>query len=139
VDARVVPVSGGDAVIEPFFEKLLNPFQKWEVQGGKASARDMFSRLSWTAAAVGDGPVLKRDYAGGGVELGPYSEMVLSAGFAKGTKLNLRVETDAGPIGKDFVCEVSHTDQFVLPLPGAKRLLGVKITLGAGCSGGHRG
>ena len=138
-DARIVPVSGGDAVIEPFFEHLLNPFQKWKVQGGKASARDMLSRLSWTASAAGDGPVLKRDYTGGGVELGPYSELVLSAGFAKGTKLSLRAETDAGLAAKDFVCDVSHTDQFVLPLPGAKRVLRVEITLGAVAPGAIEG
>jgi hypothetical protein len=139
-DARVVPVSGGDAVIEPWFDPALKAWAEWKLRDGgptqaKATTTWANVNLNWRAPAAGAGPVLVRDYAGGGIVLGPYSHLVLSAGFPKGTKVTLRAKTDVGPASKEFLCEVGSTDQFVMPLPGAKRLLGVEVALAASAPG----
>lgn len=67
--------------------------------------------------------------------LAPYSQLVLSAGLPKGSKVTLSAESNAGPVTKEFVCEVPHTDQFVMPLPGAKFLKKVVITFSAAAPG----
>jgi hypothetical protein len=138
-DARIVPVSGGDAIVEAFWDRHLGALPKWKIasQNPKAEATQQWSMitLKWTAAGAGEGPTIERAYAGGGVALAPYSQLVLSAGLPKGSKVTLNAETDAGPVTKEFVCEVGHTDQFVLPLPGAKSLYKVGITFGAAAPG----
>ena len=138
-DARIVPVSGGDAIVEGFFDRNLEAWPKWKIasQTPKAEATQQWSMitLKWTAAGAGEGPTIERSYAGGGVALEPYSQLVLSAGLPKGSKVTLNAETDACPVTKDFVCEVGHTDQFVLPLSGAKSLYKVGITFGSAAPG----
>jgi hypothetical protein len=138
-DARVVPVTGGDAIVEAFFDPNLEAWPKWKIvsENPEAAATQQWSmiNLKWTAAEAGEGPTVERSYAGGGVALAPYSQLVLSAGLPKGSKVTLNAETDAGPVTKEFVCEVGHTDQFVLPLPGAKSLYKVGITFGAAAPG----
>ena len=138
-DARVVPVSGGDAIVEAFWDPNLGAWTKWKMttENPKAEATRQWSMMTvkWKAAAAGEGPSMERTYAGEGVILAPYSQLVLSAGLAKGSKVTLNAETDAGPVTKEFVCEVGHTDQFVLPLPGAKLLNKVGITFGAAAPG----
>ncbi|MFN6017081.1 MAG: hypothetical protein ACK49N_05850, partial [Verrucomicrobiota bacterium] len=134
-DARVVPVSGGDAIIEAFWDRNLGAWSKWNIadKNAKTDAAQGWCMvtLTWKAAAIGDGPSMERVYAGSGVALGSYTQLVLSAGLPKGSKVTLAADTDAGPMTKDFVCEVGHTDQFVLPLPGAKFINKVGITFGA--------
>ena len=134
-DARIVPVSGGDAIIEAFWDRHLGAWPKWNIadKNAKTDAVQGWSMvtLKWKAAVIGEGPSMERLYAGSGVALGSYSQLVLSAGLPKGSKVTLKADTDAGPMTKDFVCEVGHTDQFVLPLPGAKFINKVGITFGA--------
>ena len=138
-DARVVPVSGGDAIVEAFWDRNLEAWPKWKIasQTPKAEATRQWSMMTvkWKADAAGEGPTIERSYVGEGVLLAPYSQLVLSAGLPKGSKVTLNAETDAGPVTKEFVCEVGHTDQFVLPLPGAKSLYKVGITFGAAAPG----
>ena len=138
-DARVVPVSGGDAIIEAFWDRSLGAWPKWKFAGEnpKAEATQQWSMMTvkWKATAAGEGPSMERAYAGGGVVLAPYAQLVLSAGLPKGSMVTLNAETDAGTLTKEFVCEVGHTDQFVLPLPGAKLLNRVGITFGAAAPG----
>jgi hypothetical protein len=139
-DARVVPVSGGDAIIEPFWDRSLGAWPKWKVLGDnpKFQVVQQWSRvvLNWNAEAAGEGAMLARSYAGAGVDLFPYSQLVLSAGFTKGTKVTLTATTPAGNVTKEFVCEVGFTDQFVLPLPqGATHLNKVEVSLGAAENG----
>jgi hypothetical protein len=138
-DARVVPVSGGDAIIEAFWDRHLGAWTKWKMttENPKAEANRQWSMMTvkWKATSAGEGPTMERTYAGAGVVLTPYSQLVLSAGLPKGSKVILNAETDAGPVTKEFVCEVGHTDQFVLPLPGAKLLNKVVITFGAAAPG----
>lgn len=134
-DARVVPISGGDAIIEAFFDQNLGALPNWNFIGSDpnstATQTWCLGSLKWTAGTAGDGPTMKRIYAGSGVPLTSYSQLILSAGLPKGSKVTLSAETDAGLMTKTFVCEVSHTDQFVLPLPEAEFLNSVEITLGA--------
>ncbi|MFM8715596.1 MAG: hypothetical protein ACKOF3_02260, partial [Spartobacteria bacterium] len=134
-----MPVSGGDAIVEAFWDPNLGAWPKWKIAGNKPSPDAVqewsMVTLKWTAADAGEGPTIERAYAGGGVALAPYSQLVLSAGLPKGSKVTLNAETDAGPVTKEFVCEVGHTDQFVLPLPGAKSLYKVGITFGAAAPG----
>ena len=138
-DARVVPVSGGDAIVEPFWDTNLGAWTKWKIttENPKAEATRQWSMMTvkWKAAAAGEGPSMERTYAGEGVVLAPYSQLVLSAGLPKGSKVTLNAQTDTGPVTMDFLCEVGHTDQFVLPLPGAKLLNKVGITFGAATPG----
>ena len=138
-DARVVPVSGGDAIIEAFWDRNLGAWPKWKIasENPKTEATQQWSMINvkWNPKAAGEGPTIERSYAGSGVVLTPYSQLVLSAGLPKGSKVTLKAETDAGPMTKDFVCEVGHTDQFVLPLPAAKFLNKVSITFGAAAPG----
>jgi hypothetical protein len=141
-DTRIVPVSGGDAIIE-LWDQSLGAWLKWKFTGDQTNAEakqgGRMVTLKWKAATAGEGPAVERIYAGSGVVLGPYSQLVLSAGFPKGSKVTLKAETDAGPLTKDFVCEVGHTDQFVLPLPGAKFLNKVGIAIGAAAPGSVEG
>lgn len=142
-DARVTPVSGGDAVVEPFWDEHLGAWKHWSVEaagiGVSAGQCWHLVTVEWTAAAAGEGPILRRRYAGDGLDMGPYTHLVLSAGFSKGTRIVLRAVTDAGRFEEEFVCGVSHTDQHVLPLPGAKRLRQVEIRPGAAAAGPVRG
>lgn len=138
-DTRIVPVSGGDAVIEPFWDEHLAAWKKWTLSAAGVPARAGQSwhlvTLEWTAAAPGEGPTLTREYTGGGVAMGPYTHLVLSAGFLKDTRVVLCAVTDAGRFEQEFACGVSHTDQQVLPLPGATRLRKVEIALRASAAG----
>ncbi len=138
-DARIVPVSGGDAILEAFWDSNLGAWPKWKFtnEEPKTDAVQSWSlvTLNWTAKRVGEGPSLKRIYAGSGVRLASYSQLVLSAGVKKGAQVTLHAETDAGPVTKNFVSEASYTDQFVMPLPGAKFLTEVHITFGAAAQG----
>ena len=142
-DARLTPVSGGDAIIEPFWDPALAAWQKWSqtAAGVQAHCEQYWCMvtLDWTAVAPGAGPTLLRSYAGDGVAMGPYSHLVLSAGFPKGTTITLRAATDAGRFERTFVGTVSHTDQHVLPLPQASRLRHVEIALGAAAAGPMKG
>lgn len=136
---RLTPVTLGDAVIEPFFDGVLGAWSHWTLEPGDSSARALQRwcnvQINWVAADAGQGPVLYRRYPDDGVALGPYTQLVLSAGFPLGTVVSLRAETDAGEFARDIVCGVSHTDQFVLPLPGAARLLRVEVGLGSAGAG----
>ncbi len=136
---RLTPVTLGDAVIEPFFDGTLGAWSHWALAPGDTSATPLQRwcnvQITWVAAAAGQGPVLSRRYPGEGVALGPYTELVLSAGFPRGTTVALRAETDAGDFAREIECGVSHTDQFVLPLPGAARLRRVEVGLGSAGAG----
>ncbi len=137
---RVTPVTMGDAVIEPFWDRNLDAWSQWVVSKDKTAVKAeegwCMVTLTWTAAAVGDGPLLQRIYPGPGVALGVYSQLVFSAGFPKGTKITMRAQTDAGKASQDFVCEVSHTTQHILPLPGGStHLQRVEISIGAAAPG----
>ncbi|MCC7493776.1 MAG: heparinase II/III family protein [Fimbriimonadaceae bacterium] len=136
---RVTPVSGGDAILEPWWDPALEAWSHWTQapDSGPASCAQYWCMVivDWTAAAPGAGPTLRRRYAGDGVALGPYTHLVLSAGVPRGGRIHLRAVTDLGPVEQEFVATVSHTDQHVLPLPRASRLREVQIRLGAGAAG----
>jgi hypothetical protein len=139
-DARLTPVTLGDAVIEPFWDKTLGAWSKWKMTGNNLSVnvdeRWCMIELAWKAAKTGDGPVLQRNYAGTGVTLGTYSHLVFSAGFPVGTKITLKAQTDQGEAVQDFICKVSNTSQYVFPLPAAsKQLRQVSISFSAAAPG----
>jgi hypothetical protein len=73
-DTRIVPVSGGDAIIE-LWDKYLGAWLKWKFTGDQTNAEAKQSgrmvTLKWKATAAGEGPAIERIYAGSGVVLGP--------------------------------------------------------------------
>ena len=86
-DTRVVPVSGGDAVIEAFFDRNLEAWPKWKItsESPKAEGDQQWCMvvLKWKAEEAGEGPTIERSYAGSGVQLENYSQLVLNAGLPK--------------------------------------------------------
>ena len=137
---RVTPVTMGDAVIEPFWDRNLDAWSQWIVSKDKTAVKAeevwCMVTLAWTAAAVGDGPVLQRIYTGSGVTLGSYSQLVFSAGFPKGTKITMSAKTDAGKASQNFICEVGYTTQHILQLPsGSTHLQQLEISIGAATPG----
>lgn len=137
---RLTPVTLGDAVIDPFFDPALGAWSKWTIASDKDPVKVTelwcMVAMTWTASAAGNGPTLERVYPAPGVTLGPYSELVLSAGFPKGTTITMLAETDMGRASREFVCDAGDTSQHVLPLPaGSTHLLRVEISPGAAAPG----
>ncbi len=138
-DARVVPITLGDSIVEPFWERNLTAWSKWEFHNepDNAKAVQHFSRLSvsWTASEAGEGPRMLRRYAGEGLDAANHSDLVFSAAFTKGTIIQIQVSTSEGVIKERFEAEVSHNDQFLVPLSGAKKIVELEISLEAAKAG----
>lgn len=139
---RIVPVTLGDAVIDFFQDRTLSAIDSWRVE---EPARGVSPVQGWASVTVdfqvgrdNPGLRLRRDFAEGGLEIASYSQVVLSARIPPDSTLVLAAETDQGEFRSEFPQRVSHTDQFVLTVPGATRIFSIALEVDAEGNGARQ-
>lgn len=131
---NLTPTNAAEAVIEAFFDETLSQLPQWRVDPAGADGLTVVQKWAWVQydwqrpPADPAAPALRlaRDWT---VDVADYDTLVVSLVGPPGTRARLTARTDAGERAATSEPFAQTKQELLLPLGGARRLLGLTIEL----------
>ncbi|MBS0633116.1 MAG: heparinase II/III family protein [Verrucomicrobia bacterium] len=131
---KVTPINSAEAIFEAFFDETLSQLPRWQIAGGGAEGLYIQQKWAWVQydwqRAPEDPAVpalrMSRSYD---FDCADYDAIMLSLTTPPGARVALIAQTDAGE-RKNISAPMGHKKrELLLPLDGAKRVLGLAIEI----------
>ena len=131
---KLTPINSAEAIFEAFFDETLSGLPLWKVAENGAAGlvvaqRWAWVQYDWTQAPAGDATPalrLRREFD---LECADYDTLMVSLMAPPGARVALIAETDVGERRTVSTPFAHQKREVMLPLGGAKRLLGLAIEI----------